>query len=147
MNKVRKVFSKYDDEIVRYQYRNFYPTSSLNLNAVNRKTTFKIDLDDDFISKNKKYYIAGELKSQDPAKPYKPEDNVKLMDNFVSHLFSQIEVKKHNTLIDEVEYAGVASTVKCAASYPGAHIYSATAMKSGMKSMFKGGGTFNAVGN
>jgi hypothetical protein len=35
-----------------------------------------------------------------------------MIDNFVARLFSQIEFKKHNTLIDEIEFPGIASTVK-----------------------------------
>jgi hypothetical protein len=35
-----------------------------------KKTTFKIDLVDEFISENIQYYIAGEYKSTDITKPY-----------------------------------------------------------------------------
>jgi hypothetical protein len=42
----------------------------LELNNANNKTTFKINLDDEYFSKNIKYCIAGEYKLTDAAKPY-----------------------------------------------------------------------------
>jgi hypothetical protein len=44
-----------------------------------------------------------------------------MIDNFVAHLFSHIEVKKHNTTIDE-DYPGIASTVKEYVEYPGLNV-------------------------
>jgi len=32
------------------------------------------------------------------------KNNIKMIDNFVAHLFSHIEVKKHNTTINEIDY-------------------------------------------
>jgi hypothetical protein len=46
-----------------------------------------------------------------------------MIDNFVAHLFDQIEVKKHNTIIDEIEFAGIASTIKGCVSYSGINEY------------------------
>jgi hypothetical protein len=54
-----------------------------------------------------------------PNKIYNNKSNIKMVDNFVAHLFPQIEVIKHGTLIDEIEFAGIASTVKGRVSYPG----------------------------
>ena len=51
-------------------------------------------------------------------------------DNFVPHLFSQIEVKKHNTLIDDIEFPGIASTIKVCVEYPGLNVYNGKALTS-----------------
>jgi hypothetical protein len=70
MNTVKDIFKKYDDEISRSQYRNFDPTSNQNLNNENKKTIFKTDLENQFISKNMQYYIAGEFSPTDATKSY-----------------------------------------------------------------------------
>jgi hypothetical protein len=46
MFKIKHLFSKYDDEIGRFQYKKFNPTSNLDLNTANNKTTLKINLED-----------------------------------------------------------------------------------------------------
>jgi hypothetical protein len=149
MLKVKDIFSKYGAEITRIQYKNFNPTSTLNLNAVIEKTTFKPDLGDEFISKNIQYYIAGEFSSTGSTKSYNDKSNIKMVDNFVAHLFSQIEVKKHNTLIDDIEFPGIARTIKGRVEYPVltlrvlmSYIYGAAANASkwqmGFNSVFKG---------
>ena len=61
MFKTKQIFDKYYDEITRFQFKNFLPTSALNLNAENKKTTFKLDLEKEFISKNIEYYISGKF--------------------------------------------------------------------------------------
>jgi hypothetical protein len=75
------------------QYKYFNPTSTLNFKAENKKTTFKLDLEDEFISKNIQYYIAGKISPVDSTKSYNNESNIKMVDNFVAHLFPQIEVR------------------------------------------------------
>jgi hypothetical protein len=79
------------------QYLNFYPTSNLSLNDENKKTKFKIDLDDDFISKNIQYVIQGEFTPKDSTNSYAAGNEARMIDNFVGHLFSQIEIRKHGT--------------------------------------------------
>jgi hypothetical protein len=54
-----------------------------------------------------------------------------MIDNFVAHLFSQIEVKNHGILIDDIEFPGIASTIKVCVVYPGLNIYSGEAGNSG----------------
>ena len=48
-------------------------------------------------------------------------------------MFPQIEVRKHNTIIDEVDFTGIASTIKGCVSYPGADEYNNMAINSGFK--------------
>jgi hypothetical protein len=66
MYQTKQIFEKYNNEISRIQYRHFNPTSTLNLNDENRNTISKTDLEDDFISKNIQYYIAGKITPVDP---------------------------------------------------------------------------------
>ena len=54
-----------------------------------------------------------------------------MIDNFVGHLFSHIQVKKHGTLIDEIEFPGIASTVEGCVEYPGLNVYNGKALASG----------------
>jgi ABC-type polar amino acid transport system ATPase subunit len=90
------------------------------LKEENKKTTFKLDVEDDFICKNIEYYVEGKITPVDSKISYNNKRNIKMVNNFVAHLFSQIEVKKHGTIIDEIGFAGIASTVKVCVSYPGA---------------------------
>jgi hypothetical protein len=69
-----------------------------------------------------------------------------MVDNFVAHLFSQIEVKKHNTLIDDIEFPGTASTIKGCVEYPGLNVYNGKATTSGFKSHIYEFKQFEAVG-
>ena len=68
------------------------------------------------------------------------------MDNFVANLFPQIEVKKHGTIIDEVDFAGVTSTVQGCVSYSGPSECNGKAFNSGFNKFAHEGQTFNAVG-
>jgi len=70
-----------------------------------------------------------------------------MIDNFVAHLFSNIEVKKHNTAVDEIDFPGIASTVKGCVEYPGLNVYNGNAITSGFKSHNYEVAQFEAVGN
>jgi hypothetical protein len=81
------------------QYKTFDPVTTLRLNKENKKKTiFKLNLENEFTSKNIQYYIAGELGPTDATKSYNDKTNIRMIDNFVAHLFTHIEVKKtwHN---------------------------------------------------
>lgn len=110
------VYQKYMRDIDRAEYKCFYPNSTQNLNAPNKKTDFNIDYGDGFSMAKFQYCISGTLKKTDGT-DYPDTANVKLTDNFVPYLFSRIEVRKHNYLLDEVEHPGVTSTVKSIVSY------------------------------
>jgi len=147
MLKTKQIFDKYEDEISRLQYKNFTPISTQDLNAENKKTIFKLDLENQFINKNIQYYIAGEFKSTDATKAYTKKSNVKMIDNFVANLFTHIEVKKHASTVDEVDYPGIASTVKGCVEYPGLSVYNGKAITSGFKSRNYEVAQFEAVGS
>ena len=115
------------------------------MNAENKKTTFRLDLKDDFISKNIQYYIAEKIIPVDSTKSYN-KSNIKMVDNFAAHLFPQIEVKKHGPLIDEIEFTGIASTIKWCVSYPGLHEYNGRAFNSGFKTSTHESQDFEATG-
>jgi len=57
-----------------------------------------------------------------------------MIDNYVAHLFSHKEVKKHNATIDEIEYPGLASNIKGCSEYPRLHTYNGRAGGSGFHS-------------
>src|SRR3978361_519159 len=114
---MESVFEKFSPNIIKNEYQNFQPISILNLNAINKKTTFKVDVGDNFVSPQFKYYISGKVVQHEDGKDFPANSKIKLIDNFVSHLFTEIEVKKHNKLLDQIEYVGVASTIKGTVSY------------------------------
>jgi hypothetical protein len=147
MYKVKEIFNKHDDEIARLQYKNFNPTSTQDFNAENKKTIFQLDLENQFISENIQYFIAGEFNSTDASKAYNNKSNVKMIDNFVANLFSHIEVKKRNTALDEIDYPGIASTVKECVEHSGLNAYNGKAITSGFKSLNYEVKQFEAVGN
>jgi len=70
-----------------------------------------------------------------------------MTDNFVAHLISHIEVTKHNTIIDEIDYPGIVSTVEGCVEYPGLNIYNGKPITSGFRSHNYKGSQFEAVGN
>lgn len=146
MFKIKQVFDIYADEVSCFQYRNFNPTSALNLNYGNKKTTLKLDIEDDFISKDIEYYIEGKITPLDVTKTYSNKSNIKMLNNFVVHLFPQIEVKKHGTVIDERDFTGIVSTVKGCVSYPGVDEYNGKAINSGFKTFAHEGQRFSVVG-
>jgi hypothetical protein len=131
MLKAKEIFSKYNDDVIELEYKRFNPDSNLYLNAVNMPTTFKIELSNSFISKNIKYTILGKLKSMDSKNPYKDNEHVRLAHNFVGHLFSKIEIRKHGTLIDDIDYPGIASTVKVCVEYSGIDANNSKAINAG----------------
>ena len=145
MIQIKQVFNKYADEVSRFQYRNFFPVSTLNLNDENKKTVFKLDIEDDIISKNIVYYIEGKGAPVDSTQTYDSKSNIKLVENFVTNVFPQMEVKKHDTLIDEIDFAGIASAVKGRVSYPGPSEYNINAFNSDFNKFVHESLTFNVV--
>jgi hypothetical protein len=110
-------FEKYDDNIIRAEFKDYYPTSVLNLNSVNRKTTFSIDGSDSFLDlKSTKFNISGKVVQIDGSK-YPLNSNIKLENGFPSKLFSNIQLKKHETLLEEIENPGITSNIKGVVGY------------------------------
>lgn len=62
---IKKVFSKYNDDIERLEYKHFQPiTNKQYFNQENQKIVFEIDAEDDFVvTNNIQYNISGEYKS------------------------------------------------------------------------------------
>ena len=104
MNTVKDIFKKYDDEISRSQYRNFDPTSNQNLNNENKKQYLKLILKINSFLKICNTILQGNLVRLMLQNLTMTKNNIKMIDNFVAHLFSHIEVKKHNTTINEIDY-------------------------------------------
>lgn len=139
---MEQIFRKFEGGIVRSEYTNILPISSSNLNIPNKKTTFLIPPCDNFITKNIQWHITGEYKQADDAAFSKK--NVKLINNFVAFLFDYIEVKYQGQVIDEVDYPGIASTIKQNLFYT--KDQNGDAEASGFLSNFTGGGKFSALG-
>jgi hypothetical protein len=116
------------------------------LKAENKKTTLKLDIEDDFMNKNVEHYIEGKITPLDSTKTYTNKSDIEMVDNFIAHLFPQIEVKKHGTLIDEIDFAGIAITVKECVTYRGTKEYNDKAINSGFKISAHESQRFSAVG-
>jgi hypothetical protein len=69
-----------------------------------------------------------------------------MVSNFFAHLFPHIEVKKHGTIIDKIEFTGIASTIKGCVTYPGLNEDNSEAINSGFKVFAHEGQKFVAVG-
>lgn len=82
----------------------------LNVNSVNKKTLFQIDTGDNFCTSEFQYCIAGMYNHQKDIKNYDPNSKVKLFDNF--NFFLIYQNKKHNKLLDEIEFSGIFGTVE-----------------------------------
>lgn len=142
---MEQIFNKYDDYIIRTQYKTYEPLSEINFNRDGGIITFEIEGSDSFLNvKNAKYIISGKYLKADDTE-YTPKSNVKLDDNFVGFLFSQIEVTKNGSLIDQIENVGRSSIIKGCISY--SLDGNGPTMSSGFESRFEGGGNFEAMGN
>lgn len=97
-----------------YEYQTFPPTRRTfnNLNEPGKDVEFEIWAGDSYIHPHRAdLYIKFDVVGQEQGGTYDANANIKLVDNFVPHLFSQIEIRKHGTIIDRIDYPGIASTV------------------------------------
>ena len=122
-------------EIDRAEYKNYYPLSTLHLNESNKKTEFNIDFGDGFCTSKFQFYISGKL-TKSNGTDYDDKANVKLINNFVPFLFSKIEVRKHNKLIEEIENPGQLSTIKGTITYSKTDNVSQTGFESDFKKRY-----------
>ncbi|VVC36938.1 Hypothetical protein CINCED_3A010364 [Cinara cedri] len=133
--------NKYDDHIIRSQYKTYEATSETNFNRDGDVITFEIEGSDSFLSiKHAKYNISGKYIKNNNTE-YEANSNVQLNDNFVV----QISVIKNGTLIDQIENVGRSSIIKECVSY--SLDENGSTINSGFQSRFTGGGRFKAVGN
>ncbi|KAG8247137.1 hypothetical protein J6590_067780 [Homalodisca vitripennis] len=116
---MEKLYIEFSSSIARSEYRTAMPVSELNFNAPNNNTTFKLDHGDAFYDSRIMYHIQGKYVQKSDGSDYQTNSTVKLVDNFAAFLFSRIELRKHNTLIDTVELSGITSTIKGIVSYRG----------------------------
>ncbi|CAH1115848.1 unnamed protein product [Psylliodes chrysocephalus] len=63
------------------------------------------------------YYISGKVVREDNNNDLNQNNTVHLIDNFPAFLFSEIEVRKHSKVIDQIECVGVTSTIKGIVSF------------------------------
>lgn len=141
---MESVYKQFGDDIVKCEYKTVNPDSTLNLNTPNNYTTFKIDHGDAFYDARIMYHIEGELVKKSNGGAYDANTKIKLVDNFPAFLFSRIELKKHNTTIDSVDFPGITSTVKGLLTYAAQEKIMLPLY--GFSSTFEGGGKFEAMG-
>jgi len=102
----------------RRQFKNYYPTTGeFNLNTTGKRIDFNLDYGDLFAASGWEYSLNASLVNNDGT-AFQPTTgkNTKLSDNFVPFLFSRIELKINNQIIDEVDYPGITSTIKTTVS-------------------------------
>lgn len=141
---MNKIYAEFSNEIVKSDFRTVMPVSDLTFNTPNNYTTFKLDHGDSFYSNRIMYHITGKVVKKSDNSNYPDKSTIQLVDNFVAFLFSRVEVRKHNTLIDVAEHPGITSSVKSLLSYTQGERH--THFTSGFVSSFKGGGKFEALG-
>lgn len=140
-------FMTYRNEIISRESRKIDPTSSTsqNLNSEGNDVKFLITSNDEFISpKDICVKISGTYSSKDATKSYDgTTSTVKMVNNFVAHLFDRIEVYLNNTLVDQIEEIGTASTIQGCLSHDAPYGNGRMEMNS-FKSTAVHGGNFNA---
>ena len=109
------------------------------------KISFLLGLENEFISKNIEYYIAGKFSPVDSKKSYNEKSNIKMVDSLVVHVSHQLEVR-NSTIIDEIKVAVIASMVKGCVCYSGVDIYIGETENSGFRAPIHEGQNFEAVG-
>lgn len=138
------IYSKFTDSMIRSEYRTVMPVTDLNFNTPNNYTVFKLDHGDSFYSSRMMFHIQGEYVKKATGDAYEAGSNIKLVDNFAAFLFSRIEVKKHNTLIDSIDMPGITSMIKGLLNY--GEQDKNQLINCGFASRYKGGGKFEALG-
>ncbi|VVC45733.1 Hypothetical protein CINCED_3A017954 [Cinara cedri] len=141
---MESIFNKYDDYIIRSQYKTYESTSETNFNR-DGVITFEIEGTYSILNiKHAKYNISGKYLNNNNIE-YEANSNVQLDDNFVALLFSQIEVTNNGTLIDQIENVGRSSIIKGRVSY-----YldeNGPTINSGFQTRFENSLRFKAIGN
>jgi len=140
---MEKLYNEFSSGILRSEYKTVMPVSELNFNSPNNYTVFKLDFGDTFYDSRFMYHIAGKVIKSDGT-DYAAGTTIKLVDNFPAFLFTRIELKKHNSIIDNIDMPGIASTVKGYLTFP--HSANNILSNSGFKSKYTGGGKFEALG-
>lgn len=138
---MNNVYNKYKTDIIGDEYRIVSPVSDSGFNTPNNYIDFKLDHTDAFY--NARIHITGKLTKSDGT-DYAAKSTIKLVDNFPAFLFSRVEVKKHNAVIDIVENPGITSTIKGLIKYSNNQKHTLNA--SGFVSTFTRGGNFEALG-
>lgn len=138
-----KLYSEFARGVIKSEYRTVMPVSDLNFNTPNNYTTFTLDHGDSFYNSRMMFRVLGEYVKSDGT-DYAEKTNVKLINNFAAFLWSRIELKKHNTLIESVELPGVTSTIKGILTYNESK--KRTLSNNGFQSTYNGGGKFECVG-
>lgn len=141
---MESAYSKFANGIVKSEYKTVMPVSELNFNSPNNYTVFKLDHGDSFYNSRIMYHIRGKVVKKSDGSDYADKSNIQLVDNFAAFLFSRVELKKHNTLIDSVDFPGITSTVKALLSYSEGQRKCLDGC--GFVSKFVGGGRFEALG-
>lgn len=138
------LYDQFSGGVVKSEYRTVMPVSELNFNTPNNYTVFKLDHGDTFYDSAIQYHICGEVVKKSDNSAYAAKTNIQLIDNFIPHLFTRIELKKHNTTIDVVDHPGITSTVKSILNYNGS--MKPALQNCGFASKYVGGGNFEAIG-
>lgn len=138
-----KLYSEFSRGVVRNEYRTVMPVTDLNFNTTNNYTVFKLDHGDSFYHSRMLYHIQGDYVKSDGSN-YTAKSTIKLVNNFAAFLWSRVELKKHNTLIDSIELPGITSTIKGLLTYKSSK--KTVLPSSGFISKFEGGGKFEALG-
>lgn len=140
---MNKIYNEFNSDIIRDEYRTVSPISELGFNTPNNYIIFKLNEVEAFYNARIQYHITGKLTKVDGT-DYPANSTIKLVDNFAAFLFSRIELRKHNVLIDTVENPGITSTIKGLVKYSNSQKH--TLSTSGFVSEFNGGGKFEALG-
>lgn len=136
------IYSEFGGGVVRSEYRSVNAVSDLNFNTPNTYTVFRLDHGDAFYDSRILFHIQGDVVKKSDASAFPKNSTIKLVDNFPAFLFSRIELKKHNTLIDSVDVPGITSTIKGFLMYKNSNALT----NCGFSSQYTGGGKFEAIG-
>jgi hypothetical protein len=101
------------NKVISYNYQEYPPTQETigDLNSSNKDIIFEIVSGDGFMQPhNADVYMKYKLRVRDDDTQYNDNDEVRLVDNFFTHLWSQILVDKCDTIIDRTDYPGVTCT-------------------------------------
>jgi hypothetical protein len=97
------------ENIISYEYHEYPPTQETigDLNSPNKDVIYNMDVGDEFMHPcNADVYMKYKLLVKDDTE-YNDNDEVRVVNNFGCHLWSQILIDKCDSNIDKIDYPGV----------------------------------------
>lgn len=109
------------EKVESYEFQSFPPNDRTkgNINLYNQNIDFDINIGDGFCYPHHAHcYMQFEVVHKDDGSNFTTyPSNIKLVENFFPHMFSDITIRKHGTIIERIDHPGIVSTTMVRSYY------------------------------